>query len=345
MRNERSKNILLGILVIGLVTMTIAYAALSTSLNIGNSDTEVSVKGGTWNIFFENGVASTPIGEGVSWVGSPTLTQTQIKGIQANFGLATQGSISYDFRIKNVGSINAKIIEPIVINHTCKINGNAVTSENDTAICNGISATLKYRDYVKGITSGEYEEAGEGVTMAQNDLLPSQSYVDAQLTITLVNNVQNRIPSGDMIVSFDDIDIVYGQTNESPNALVTFPNFGEGTTFTPSYYAYGNPTTSDVTEPTQNVFVGLDTSGNKGVCIKRSGKVHCFQVDNTSYEQQHVQEVFPAGTCSYNSSRGRWDCNDSDSRCFVDDGGVLFCSSNADDSNCTVIPNGDVICT
>ena len=338
MRNERSKNILLGILVIGLVTMTIAYAALSTSLNIGNSDTEVSVKGGTWNIFFENGVASTPIGEGVSWVGSPTLTQTQIKGIQANFGLATQGSISYDFRIKNVGSINAKIIEPIVINHTCKINGNAVTSENDTAICNGISATLKYRDYVKGITSGEYDEAGEGVTMAQNDLLPSQSYVDAQLTITLVNNVQNRIPSGDMIVSFDDIDIVYGQTNESPNALVT--------SWQPTYFAYGDVTTSstqDYTTLNKDVFVGLDGLGNKGVCIKKNG-ITCFQANNASYEGQHLQEVFGESNCSFNSWDGRWSCDDSGFKCYVNDDGYVSCNSDADNSFCYVYSDGNVDC-
>ena len=268
MRNERSKNILLGLLVIGLVTMTIAYAALSTSLNIGNSDTEVSVKGGTWNIFFDSGSPQTPVGEGVSWVGSPTLTQTQIKGIQANFGSTANGEIKYRFRIHNYGNINAKITNVITINKTCKINNVEVSSANDTAICSGITGTLKYLGNVQKASGGEYNAAGNGVTIAQNDLLPAGAYVDAELTITAVDNVANRIPSGDMVVEFADIDIIYGQTNESPSALVT--------SWQPTYYAFGEPTTSDTNTPSQNVFVGLDTSGHKGVCIKRSGKVHFY---------------------------------------------------------------------
>ena len=349
--NEKAKNILLGLLVVGLVSMTIAYAALSTNLKIGNNDTSATVKGGSWNIFFEGGEALTPVGDRVSWVGSPTLTSTQIKGIKATFGSTANGEIKYNFRIKNIGSINAKIIEPITINKTCKINGTTVSSENDTAICDGITATIKYRDYVKGITSGEYNAAGDGVTMALNDLLPSQSYVEAQLTITAIDNVVNRLPSGDMTVEFEDIDIVYGQTNETPNALVSGwnPTFGSGTTFTPSYYKYEKSnsltiTSSDVTEPTKNVFAGLDASGNKGVCIKKDGKVHCFQFNNYEYENQHLQNVFSSTGCDSFSDIVECDEGQSGFYCYTTGNGNVRCQDQTDSSYCFIYYGGVIQC-
>ncbi len=338
MRNERSKNILLGLLVIGLVTMTIAYAALSTSLNIGNSDTEVSVKGGTWNIILENGSAQPAIGDRVSWVGTPTLSNTQISGIKANFGSTANGEIKYRFRIHNYGNINAKITNVITINKTCKINNVEVSSANDTAICSGITGTLKYLGNVQKSSGGEYDEAGEGVTIAQNDLLPAGSYVDAELTITAVDNVVNRIPSGDMVVEFADIDIIYGQTTETPQDLVL--------TWQPTYFEFGNPTTSstqDYTTINKNVFAGLDTSGNKGVCIKKNG-ITCFQANNVEFELKHAKDVFGESTCSNYSSYGYWKCTGSDYYCYVYDDGHVRCDSNTDSSYCNVYSNGNANC-
>ena len=49
--NTRNKNILLGVLIVGVLSMTVAFAALSTRLNIGGTTQVAST---TWNIHFDN---------------------------------------------------------------------------------------------------------------------------------------------------------------------------------------------------------------------------------------------------------------------------------------------------
>ena len=318
MRNERSKNILLGLLVVGLVSMSIAYAALSSTLKIGNSDTTATVHGGTWNIIFENGSAQTPVGNDVTWVGTPTLTNGKISGIRANFGLTSNGEIKYRFRMSNYGNIDAKITNQVIINKTCKINDSVVSLSNDVTICNSITGTLKYLDKVQKMSDGFYEEAGEGVTVSQNDLLPANSYVDAELTITVPDIVENIVPSGDMTVEFADIDIIYGQTTETPT---------EGSlAFQPSYYAYGEPTTSNTSIPSQPVFGAMDTLGRKGICIKRSSIIHCFQENNFEYESQHILQALSNLSCS--SSSNSVTCKYNGTGCSVYSTGRVNCSYN-----------------
>jgi len=49
--NERKKNILLAVLVVGIISMTVAYAALSTTLNINGSASVQNIDQ-SWNIHF-----------------------------------------------------------------------------------------------------------------------------------------------------------------------------------------------------------------------------------------------------------------------------------------------------
>lgn len=54
--SEKSKNILLGVLIVGLVSMTVAYAALSTSLTINGT---ANVAATRWDIHFANVAVDT----------------------------------------------------------------------------------------------------------------------------------------------------------------------------------------------------------------------------------------------------------------------------------------------
>lgn len=124
-------------------------------------------------------------------------------------------------------------------------------------------------------------------------------------------------------------------TAEQHHAPVAWiPTFGAGTTFQPIYFASAIPTTSDVTRPTDDVFIGMDASGNKGVCINRGGATHCFQsgVSTASYEQTHLQQVF-SDVGSFDESTGlgckyvdssQWGCNASDFGCNVYDNGMVI---------------------
>ena len=49
---ERTKNILIAVLIVGLVSMTVAYAALTQVLNI-NASAKVLSKSTTWNVRFK----------------------------------------------------------------------------------------------------------------------------------------------------------------------------------------------------------------------------------------------------------------------------------------------------
>ena len=118
------------------------------------------------------------------------------------------------------------------------------------------------------------------------------------------------------------------------------------TGFFPTYYAYGNVTTSSTTDYTtlnKNVYVGLDTSGNKGVCINRGGEQQCFQSNSWDFEKEHMQQVFSDNNCSVNS--GGVNCLASGFNCGVYSDGEVICLGLSDDSYCTVTSDGSVSCT
>ena len=51
--NEKTKNILLGVLIVGIISMTVAYASLTQNLRI-NSSVKVQENSTSWNIHFKH---------------------------------------------------------------------------------------------------------------------------------------------------------------------------------------------------------------------------------------------------------------------------------------------------
>ncbi len=115
--------------------------------------------------------------------------------------------------------------------------------------------------------------------------------------------------------------------------------------FQPTYFAFGDVTTaSPTTAPAgKNVYAALDSQGNKGVCINRSGTVHCFQTNNVAYEQQHVQQVFNQ-QCEYLSEYSCWICNAGLFGCAVGSNGDVSCNDRGPNEYCAVSPDGSVNC-
>ena len=106
---ERTKNILIALLVVGLVSMTVAYAALTQVLNI-NASAKVIGKDSVWNIHFEN-LSSTPTLVGYAQVeagNEPTVTNTSFAGLTATLR-APGDSVSYTFDVTNDGAVDAEI--------------------------------------------------------------------------------------------------------------------------------------------------------------------------------------------------------------------------------------------
>ena len=107
---EKNKNVLLGILILGIVSMTIAFAALSTSLRIGGT---ANVPEAKWDIHFENWLEAKP---------STNLAGIENKAVQTHAATITNGTLieglqvslmqpgdttSYTFDIVNDGTISA----------------------------------------------------------------------------------------------------------------------------------------------------------------------------------------------------------------------------------------------
>ena len=149
MQKEKQKNILLAVLVVGIVTITVAYAALSTTLRINSSAT---VKGGTWDVHFANGTVngmatSAPAsGRSVYFQGEPTLTGTLIDNVHV---VLTQPgeSATYTFDIVNDGSIDARLASiTTAMSPSCTGTGSTAAAD-EAKVCgaNGIIRTLTYK--------------------------------------------------------------------------------------------------------------------------------------------------------------------------------------------------------
>ncbi len=108
--SNQKKNVLLAVLIVGLVSMTVAYAALITNLKIQGTANVAETR---WDIHFANAqvdTTNTTIPAGDYNLG--TLTQatspTQISGMTATLKKPTD-KLVVNFDIVNTGTIDAKL--------------------------------------------------------------------------------------------------------------------------------------------------------------------------------------------------------------------------------------------
>ena len=140
---EKTKNAIIALLIVGLVSMTVAYAALSQTIFI-NSSAKVLNKSALWNVHFDTPVAGTPVGYASVATGKGLVkaNATTLSGLEVTLR-APGDSMSYTFNVVNDGTINIKATDD-GINTSNKsddydilleINGGTITvsvSEGDT---------------------------------------------------------------------------------------------------------------------------------------------------------------------------------------------------------------------
>ena len=118
--SERNKNILLGVLIVGILSMTVAFAALTSRLNIGGTTNVAATR---WNIHFQNWALDTA---STITVGSntqhntaeyPAVNQltmsdntnvTKVEGINVTLNQPND-YVKYTFEIKNDGTIDGEL--------------------------------------------------------------------------------------------------------------------------------------------------------------------------------------------------------------------------------------------
>ena len=150
--DNKVKNVLLLVLVIGLVGMTSAYALLSTQFNINST---AKVTGATWDVHFDNlqdptvtGTFNTARATDAAEAPASISGLTTINNLHATFN-EPGGSVSYEFDVVNGGTLNAELVSFTKPEPTCTINGTTDASfcsnyitytlvqKNGSAIANG----------------------------------------------------------------------------------------------------------------------------------------------------------------------------------------------------------------
>ena len=197
---EKTKNILMALLIVGIVSMTIAYAALTQRLNI-NSNAKVLSKNTTWNIHFTNLSAPTKIIRD-NILDIIDSSSTTLSGLTATLS-APGDSVSYTFDVINEGTINAKINTSGV--HLANVSsatctGSPVPSEADcTLVKNNLTYTLTYAN---------------GTALADGDKLAAGATKSLKLTITY-NASATNVPTNDVTITGLDSYIDYIQDEAS----------------------------------------------------------------------------------------------------------------------------------
>ena len=222
--NNKVQNILLGVLAVGLIGITVAYATLSQQLKINGTAKVASAK---WDVHFANMSTGAKTGYAeIATTGKLTASGTTVSG---NFGTlkAPGDSITYTFDIENAGDINA-IIDTVtggqsftctsatksVADAVCKdltysikyTDGNATIAKDEaSAICTQLKYTIKYSD-------------GATTTIAKGDKLAKATSASAptkkNVTLTITYNktdAQQTLASEDVTVTADPMTITYVQ--------------------------------------------------------------------------------------------------------------------------------------
>ena len=168
MEKERgAKVIAIVALLIAVVGLTVGYAAYSSTLTINGT---ANVDPASWDVHFgyKTGTSLTAekVGNAVETT-APTLADTTISGFDVTLK-APGDSVTYNFVIKNAGTLNAKLANFTMGTLTCAPNANSTISQEDATKDLTLklewpsSSTLSVTDDVKvtiGTTTFVYEQA------------------------------------------------------------------------------------------------------------------------------------------------------------------------------------------
>ena len=191
-KENRVRNVVLGVLAVSLIGLTVAYAQLTQRLNINGT---AKSKSNTWDIHFEN-LKSTVTGNAVLSQDNPLTivsNSTTISGSVGNLSLPGD-SIVYTFDIANKGTISAQLsADPIISTPECSSND----ATGATVVCENVIYTLTYADGSK-IKTGDILEKGEKKA--------------AKLTISLKNSM-SAVPSAEVYITNIAAVLNYNQKN------------------------------------------------------------------------------------------------------------------------------------
>ena len=186
---NKTKNVLIGVLVLGLVSMTVAYAAFTQNLTISSSAKVAATK---WDIRIANWDQTTVsnLNGGTSEAtvkASPVVGTTSVTGIEVTFKKPGD-AVRFTFDIQNQGDINAKLTD--------------ATGMTETK--NGVTKTVKC-----GSTPAVPTAGGAAFALAKKSGNTPGS-ISCTMDISY-NAAATSMPGTETTVSLTDVVFVYGQ--------------------------------------------------------------------------------------------------------------------------------------
>ena len=210
--DNKVKNIILTVLVIGLVSMTIAYAALTQTLVI--NDNQVTITN-DWNVHFAHTWGHTDA-EASSFPATaaltatinqqPTLTATTISGLRATFRKPGD-KVTFQFDIVNEGGIDAELTTATYTTPTCTSSDTSVSSSDLATFCQKINYSIVYTGTNTAPAVGD-----DLLVYDEDDSSTNGNIRHCTLTVQLdPNTEQTDFPGGDITVSNLGATFVYTQ--------------------------------------------------------------------------------------------------------------------------------------
>lgn len=235
MERERSgKVIAIATLLVGILGLSLGFAAFSTRLDI-TSDAEVQVDASVWKVGFStvnNAVTAGLVSGSTASASNGALDLTQFvisQTTNANLNTTNGSKVEYDFYIVNDGDLAAYLnsvtmgnitcsyqdgVEPRTTDsgHTTISSGTGTISDTDCRKLFGATLTIGSTSY----TDGQTVTSGFGNTnMLAKPSNNTPTYVTAKLTIAYKNDSLATVtdaPNGDFLVSLGNSSVVYGST-------------------------------------------------------------------------------------------------------------------------------------
>ena len=292
---SKDKKLVFGILalLVGIIVISISYAAFTQNLNINGTG---NVQATSWSVHFANLSNAVTNGTAVERT-APTIKsgQTSIGDYSVDF--YTPGdSITYTFDVVNEGDYDAKI--SVLTNGTPPCNGTDATSNAN--VCANLEYTLKYT------TNGE--------TVSQNDPLRKGQARNMTLVLRYKTTIgQNELPTAEVTVSNLGITIQYSQASLYDGANTEVPaityvnrqNAGQITA--EDEVAIGEEHFYVVSSDNANTVLlakyDLKSDGNGSYMQDTSGT--STNIIKVNFLDSNNMEYWDNGNCTYN---GSWTC-------------------------------------
>ena len=199
MKNERTKNILLVALLVAVVTLTIAYAALSATLTVNGT---AVVKGGAsnWKVEFVKKPATTCVASNYATVTTqPTINSTSFSGLVATFK-SPGDKVTCTWNVENNGTIDA-YLKTFTKPSSYEYAGTGTTKTADENIVkNHITYTLNYSG--GGTITGGTSTTGDPLNASQDRTLVLVLEFDPNVT---------ALPTADVTVTGFNTSFLYEQ--------------------------------------------------------------------------------------------------------------------------------------